>query len=326
MTLPYNLRLVCLCLQSLFLVNLAVMIVCAGFGGRVTRAASTMRPANAARLFLTLRLLPFAAALLVVFGLCIPSYLRYEQNTGTEATGWFCLLAAALGLGLCVTTLYRSIRAILQLRSMSELVKHLPAQLSALASTPLCITDPTTSGAPLLSLVGILKPRLIVSPRLLQALSPEQFDTALAHEDAHLLSRDNLKRLVLAVTPGALPFAPGPRYLESHWQHYAELSADEAASRGLPHRSIALAEALIHVARLANIEREMPFASSLAAGNLELALRIDRLMSMGTVPAPLINRRRAWNRVPFGFAFAALLALLPVLLHPLYRLLETLLH
>jgi Zn-dependent protease with chaperone function len=326
MTLPYSLRLVCLCLQSLFLVNVAMTIACIGIAGSATRAASTMRPANAARLFLTLRLLPFATALLIVVGLCIPSYLRYEQNTGTEATGWFCLLAAVFGLGLCITTVSRCIHAILKLRSMSEAAKQLPTQLSALASTPLCIADPNTTGAPLLSLVGILKPRLIVSPRLLQTLSPEQFDAALAHEDAHLLSRDNLKRLLLAVAPGVLPFAPGSRSIERQWQRYAELTADETASRGLPDRSIALAEALIHVARLANIEREMPFASSLAASHLELALRIDRLMTMGTIPAPLINRRRAWNRVPFGFAFAALLALLPALFHPLYRLLETLLH
>jgi len=325
MTLPYLLRLVCLCLQSLFLVNLTMVIVCTVVSGIFVRVASRMRPANAARLFLSLRLLPFATALLVVAGLCIPSYLRYEQNTGTEATGFFCLITAALGLGLCITVLGRTTRALLQLRAISQQAKHLVTHPSALASTRLCIADPKVAGAPLLSLVGILKPLLIVSPRLLQTLSAEQFEAALAHEDAHLLSRDNLKRFLLATTPGIVPLVPGSRSIERQWQHYAELAADETASRGLPRRSIALAEALLHVARLANIEHTMPLASSLAASNVELAFRIDRLMNTETIAQPS-TPNNAWNRIPLGLAFAAALALLPALFHPLYRLLESLLH
>jgi hypothetical protein len=326
MTLPYILRLACLCLQSLFLVNLTAALLCAALTTRLTRRASTMRPANAARLFLTLRLLPFATALLIVAGLCIPSYLRYEQNTGSESTSRLCLLAAALGLGLCLTTLYRSIRALLQLRSIHQQTKQLRTQPSALTPTPLCLADPTTAGAPLLSLVGILTPRLIVSPRLLQTLSPDQFDAALAHEQAHLLSRDNLKRLLLAITPGPLPFAPAPRSIERQWAHYAELAADESAARGLPQRGIALAEALLHVARLANFERSIPLASSLAAANAELSLRIGRLIASSAEPPKNIARRTLLSHLPLALALAASLAVLPTLLRPLYTLLESLLH
>jgi Zn-dependent protease with chaperone function len=331
MTLPYILRLACLCLQSLFLVNLTAALLCAALSIRLTQRASTMSPANAARLFLTLRLLPFATAVLVVAGLCIPSYLRYEQNTGSESTGRLCLLAAALGLGLCLTTLYRSIHALLQLRSLSQQTKQLPTQPSALAPTPLCIADPNSAGAPLLSLVGILTPRLIISPRLLQTLSADQFDAALAHEQAHLLSRDNLKRLLIAITPGPLPFAPAPQSIERHWAHYAELAADESAARGLPHRGIALAEALLHVARLqaarlANFERSIPLSSSLAAANSELALRIDRLIASSAEPPHTTARRTLWTHLPLALALTTSLALLPPLLRPLYSLLESLLH
>jgi hypothetical protein len=324
MTLPYILRLACLCLQSLFLVNLTAALLCAALASRLTRRAATMRPANAARLFLTLRLLPFATALLIVAGLCIPSYLRYEQNTGSESTSRLCLLAATLGLGLGLTTLTRSVRALLQLRSIHQQTKQLTTHNST--PTPLCIADPNTAGAPLLSLVGILTPRLIVSPRLLQTLSPDQFDAALAHEQAHLLSRDNLKRLLIAITPGPLPFAPTPRSIERQWAHYAELAADESASRGLPQRGIALAEALLQVARLANFERAMPLASSLAAANAELALRIDRLIASSAEPPRTTARRTLWSHLPLALALAASLAVLPTLLRPLYTLLESLLH
>lgn len=324
MTLPYILRLACLCLQSLFLVNLAAALLCAALTTRLIRRAANLRPANAARLFLTLRLLPFTTALLIVAGLCIPSYLRYEQNTGSESTGRLCLLAAALGFGLCLTTLARAIRALLQLRSIHQQTKQLTNHPST--PTPLCIADPNTPGAPLLSLVGILTPRLIVSPRLLQTLSPDQFDAALAHEQAHLLSRDNLKRLLLAITPGPLPFAPAPRSIERQWAHYAELAADESASRGMPQRGIALAEALLHVARLANVERSMPLASSLAAANAELSLRIGRLIASSAEPPKNIARRSFLSHLPLALALAASLAVLPTLLRPLYTLLESLLH
>jgi beta-lactamase regulating signal transducer with metallopeptidase domain len=328
MTFSYGIRLVCLCLEIVFLVNLAASIVILGLSRQAARAAMAMRPHRAARLFFTLRLLPFVSSLCVIASLCIPSYLRYEQNVASERIGLFCLVTAVLGLALCLTSVYKGIRALVQLYFIEQRCRLLPPVQSPIAAeTRMCLAEEDGSDTPLLALVGILRPRLIVSRRLLETLSAEQFEVALFHERAHKLSWDNLKRLFLAVAPGIFPFMGGFGVIEQQWERHAELAADEYATCGRIDRSVALAGALIQVARLGNVERRIPLASSFSAHNLELALRVDRLMAIDSA-IPL--RRRAnmssWNSFLVFVAFTTFLILLPAVLYPIHQLLEALLH
>jgi beta-lactamase regulating signal transducer with metallopeptidase domain len=328
MTFSYGIRLACLCLEIIFLVNLAASIVVLGLSRRAAQVAMAMRPHRAARLFFTLRLLPFVSSLCVIASLCIPSYLRYEQDVDSERIGLFCLVTAALGLILCLSSVYKGIRALAQLYSIEQRCRLLPPVPSPIvAETRMCLAAEDGSNMPLLALVGILRPRLIVSRRLLETLSAEQLEAALFHERAHKLSWDNLKRLFLVVAPGILPFMGGFSLIEQQWERYAELAADAYATCGRIDRSIALAEALIQVARLGNIERRIPLASSLSAHNLELALRVDRLMAIDSA-TPLRRRGNmfSWNSFLVFVAFATFLVLLPEVLYPLHRLLESLLH
>jgi len=330
MSLPYSVRLICLCLEMLFLVNLAASVVVLGVSGTVAKASGRMRPQHAARWFLGLRLLPFSLSLLVIATLCVPSYLRYEQNTGSEDMGQFCIGAALLGLGLVVTSAVRGALALAQVYRISRIsrISHATEHVRTrrLADADICVTEEGT-GAPLMALVGVFRPRLLVSRRLLQALTAPQLEAALRHERAHRLSRDNLKRLLMAVTPGMLPFKGGLSGVEAHWERFAELAADDYAAGGRADRSIALAETLIKVARLGNFERPMPLASSLSATDRQLALRVDRLMSVRSA-APLSNSsgRLAWRYLLLLSGMMGLLALLPKIFYPLYQMLESLLH
>jgi Zn-dependent protease with chaperone function len=284
-----------------------------------------MRPQNAARWFFALRFAPFTLALLVIATLCIPSYLRYEDNAGSEGLGLFCLATAFMGLGLLLTSVVRAAYALAQLRRASHDTRG--KQTSSIADSEICVAEEDQPGDPLLALVGILRPRLIVSRRLLQALTKQQLEAALLHERAHLLSRDNLKRLLMAVTPGVLPLFGGMASVEGHWQRFAELAADDYAAGGRADRSIALAETLIKVARLANFERPMPLASSLSASNRHLALRVDRLMAVPAArPAMQPHSPRVWRYLFVLFAITGSLAILPKVFYPLYHLLESLLH
>lgn len=327
MNFSYATRLTCLCLEVIFLVNLAASVVVLALSRHAARAALGMRPRQAARLFLTLRLVPFLSSLCVVISICIPSYIRYERNIGSEQIGWFCLLTSALGLALCLSSVSRYIRALVQLHFLHKECCLLHPVTSTAEENRLYVTGDDEPGSPFLALVGILRPRLIVSPCLLRNLSTEQFAVALSHERAHERSQDNLKRLLLAVTPGILPFMRGSDALERHWERYAELAADDDATFGEPDRSLALAEALLQVARLGKIARSMPLASSLAAHDLELARRIDRLMSADSLSKPQrLRDRPSWSSYLLLAGCAALLVLLSEVLYPLYRLLEALLH
>jgi len=278
-------------------------------------------------MFLALRMLPFVLSLGAVFALCIPSYLRYEENSGVEKIGLFCLALGALGLALCVTTAYRSARACVQLFCIERRCRQLlRAQSSNLPETSLRLVAEEEPGMPLLALVGIMHPTQIVSQRLLDTLSAEQIDAALAHEEAHQMSRDNLKRLLFEVIPGIFPFVNGFAGIGQHWERYAELAADDYAASGHAGRSVALAEALIQVARLGVRECSFRFASSLSVRNLDLAIRVDRLLA----DQPAARQDDSNSTIPWKFcaAVAALLVamLLPKLLISLYPLLESLLH
>src|SRR5437762_1049263 len=57
---------------------------------------------------------------------------------------------------------------------------------------------------PLMALVGILRPRLLVTRGLMHALSDEELAACVAHELGHSQAWDNLKRLAMRASPDLL--------------------------------------------------------------------------------------------------------------------------
>ena len=63
---------------------------------------------------------------------------------------------------------------------------------------------------PVVSVVGILRPRLFIAEQVLEHLSSAELRAVLAHEAAHVSAADNLKRLVVRLCP-ALPWNAAAR-------------------------------------------------------------------------------------------------------------------
>src|SRR5207248_815435 len=104
---------------------------------------------------------------------------------------------------------------------------------------------------PLMALVGIVRPRLIVTRGLIETLTPEEVAAGAAHELAHHRAWDNLKRLVMRGAPDVLHWMPAARRLEREWAAAAEHNADAAAPIVASRAArLALASALVKVARL----------------------------------------------------------------------------
>jgi Peptidase family M48 len=80
--------------------------------------------------------------------------------------------------------------------------------------------------------------------------SAEEFRAVLAHEAAHLAARDNLKLLLLVGAPDVLAWTPLGAGLVERWRAAAEHEADQRATGTDRARRLALASALIKVARL----------------------------------------------------------------------------
>lgn len=318
----YLLRLLCLCLASFFLLHLGLGVLVRLMAPSVTRAALRLEPRVAANLLFALRLLPAAAALVVVACLCAPSYLWLEPAASEEEVGAACLVAAFLGLAVLGEGVLRGYRAYRRSRRHIERWERnaYRARVPGI-QTPVWIVK---QDAALVALTGIRQPRVLVSEPVAAALSTEQFDAVLRHEEAHRTSGDNCKRLLMAATPGLLPFAGGLGAVEHAWAAAAEFAADDRVAHGSRRRALALASALVQVARL-NSAAAPPLAASLLADGAELFARVERLLHPPTrvAPAPQSPILKAAASVTLAAGMAGVL-LQPAMFHSVHELLENL--
>jgi hypothetical protein len=323
---PYAVRLFCLCLASFFVVNLSAGLIVSAASRGAMRVAGTMRARVAARFLFGIRILPFALGIGAVLGLCVPSYLWFEPQATPERVGVGCLALVVLGAMSWFVAMGHVSRALVVASRCRRIWKetghedHLPRESSRAVVVE--------KDAPLLALAGILRPRLIVSRGVLCALSADQLDVAVHHENAHRVSRDNLKRLFLLMVPDSIPFVRGNGALEEAWAKFAEWAADDEAVQGDSNRAVSLASALLRVARMGAGPRLSFLHTSLVGGDRDLAARVERLLEFETVNGRPASQTRSL-RLGAGFAMAALVATLlagPAILSSVHGLLELFLH
>ena len=269
MTLPYAGRLLCLCLASFFLINLAAGLLVRIFARLAIRMAERMRSRTGARILFGMRLAPAMLAICAVGVLCVPSYLAMEPESLAESVGWTCLTAACLSLAAAGGAVVRGIRAAVRSR------RYLAA-----------------NGSCRFALAGLFRPRLIVSQEVMRVLSPAELAMALRHERAHWKSRDNLKRLFILLAPDGLLFASGLESLERAWARLAEWAADDDAVAGDDGNSLTLASALVRVARLGTAQAPPELLTALTSCAQDLAARVDRLLLPKTTRQP--GRSAVW--------------------------------
>ncbi|MGB6876448.1 MAG: M56 family metallopeptidase [Candidatus Acidiferrales bacterium] len=301
MILSYTLRLRCLCFACFFLIHAALGLAVWTATPGAIRIGESMRPRSGARFLLALRLLPVTLAAFVVAGLCIPSYLWLETNEATERVGLACCVMALLGSFICASSLARSAQALLLSVRQARLYKREGWSDPKGDSLPVTIMD---SNTPVLALAGLIRPRVIVSRGVLQTLSREELKAALEHEQAHRKSRDNLKRLVLFLAPEILPFSRGFTRLNRCWARLIEWAADDEATVGDSRRSLSLAAALVHMARMGAAPTVSPLASSFTGNDQDLSIRVDRLLGLAPIHENLPRRARA------GLGIAAALVMM----------------
>jgi Zn-dependent protease with chaperone function len=324
---PYLFRLLSLSLASFFLLNAALSLLVRVFSQSALRFADRRTPSAAARLLLTLRLLPFVLATLFVLVLCVPSYLWLEPAVAAERIGVACVVLAFLGAATWCLSLTRAAQAVV------ASIRH--NQLAAAAGkTTQLLGNPSEvvvveQEAPLLAMSGLLRPRLLISRNLLNSLSPEALAAALSHEHAHRTSRDNGKRFLILLAPDIFPFIRPLKVLERNWSKFTEWAADDQAAAGDPFRALSLAAALVRVARMGSAPRLPYLATSLLACDRDLAARVDRLLH----PSPLPRSHTSPARFPlrtasllFASSLALLLLLAPPTLAVVHQLLELFLH
>jgi Zn-dependent protease with chaperone function len=291
-------------LSSFALAELALSVLLA----LAWRAGVRRLPATSLDL-IALRLLPAAGALLIALGMVLPAFLTFEPHREQETAGPWLFALAAVAAGLLTAGVWRGWAACLAARSL----------LARCRTGPQAVVDGTVVHLvhvpePLVAVVGAWRPRVLATESVRAACSDEEFRAILAHEAAHLAARDNLKLLLLTAAPDPLALTPLAESLTERWRAAAEREADQRATAADTRRRLALASALVKVARLLN-ERAAPHpALGMHVAADDVAGRVRALLRP---PPPAL---RAWIVAVLG----GCALLLPLLAVPGYALLHEL--
>ena len=281
--------------------NLALSCLVAA-AGRAWSARGAHRPA--ARRWLALRLLPATLSAAFVVGVFVPSYWRFEPRDFTEGFDVTLTALAALGAALVAAGALRGGAAWWRVARR--------ARLWMAAAEPLAIAGldlpafRVDAARPMMALVGILRPRLLITGGLIEVLTPDELAAAIAHELGHRDAWDNLKRLAMSAAPDLLGWTTSARVIEREWASAAEQRADHAASTSPPVR-IALASALLKVARLTPAAAVVAEPLSTLVGGGAIVARIEELIDPPTAalrPRPPLTARLAAVAVGAAFLYA----------------------
>lgn len=285
----------------------AFTLVTSIVSGTVALAHAWLRPRieclparRRASAYLWLRLAPSAAGLLFAALFFLPAFVLFEPRESGER----------ITLALAAVTLLASL-PLLRCSREAIAVWHSNRARAAVWLTgaqPLPLHDDVGLPAfvvrapfPVVAVVGVLRPFLVVSRTVLDTCTEDELAAILAHEATHVSHRDNLKRMLMLITPDALTGTARARDLELGWQQASEEIADDGAGSG---RSLDLAAALVKVARLAQGHPAPPATMAAFCRGGDIARRVDRL----TAP----RRRRSGggpDRWVAGLVLTSLIAL-----------------
>ena len=279
----YVLRGIVLALAWFLVVNAAAGVVAAGVARRSIARNTAASPA----FWLGLRLLPAAAATLFLAALFVPSYWRYEPREFAEG---FDVTLTSLAAGALIVVAAAGARGIVAWRRAARRAEAWmraarPVALGHSRVVAFAIDDE----APMMALVGVLRPRLLVTRGLLAALTCEEIDASVAHEIGHWRAWDNLKRLAMRAAPDLLAVTSTSHAIERRWAAAAEQAADRRAAGNDNPTRCALASALVKVARLMPVTTPLnePISTLLDGG--EITSRVERLLDDGTLAASARN-------------------------------------
>jgi Zn-dependent protease with chaperone function len=288
----------------------------------IERSTSNGHGASASGFWFAARVAPAAVALLFVAGVFVPSYWRYEPRESVEGFDITLTVLALAAAGLFAVAFVRGasawIGAVRRTRRWMS-----TAQPLALAGTQIPAFE-IDAAAPIIALVGVLRPKLLVTRGLVAALTDEELAASVAHEIGHSRAKDNLKRLVMRATPDLLAFTSCARAIERRWASAAEHRADRIAAAGHPEARCALASALVKVARLMPTITPIAQPISTLVDGGEIASRVERLL----VDSAPVTRRgtpvAAWTTALLvaaacGVSYAPLLRLVHITTEILVR-------
>jgi Zn-dependent protease with chaperone function len=285
--------------------NAAMTAAVALLAARLAQRERSGSPA----LWLALRLAPGILPIVFVAAVFLPSYWQFEPREGVEGFDLTLTTLAALAAAVMGSAVVRGVIAWrgAARRTADWMRVSRPLVLDG-TSMPAFAVD---ADAPLMALVGVLRPRLLITRPVLDALTDEELHASVAHELSHWRAWDNLKRLAMRATPDIWFATSAARSLERRWAAASEHAADRGAGDGERERC-ALASALVKVARMTPPATRVTEPISALVDGGDITARVERLLDD--------NRSDPERRSPRRLALAITASALVLGYAPLLRL------
>jgi Zn-dependent protease with chaperone function len=278
-----------LALAWFFIVNCLASVGALAIGG-VARSRGAARVEWGPATLLALRLMPAAASIFFVAALFVPAFVRLEPEGMRETIGRTGLILAAAAVAVVLIAIGRGVADARRTRRVVALwaAGATPVRLKGVR-LPAYVVD---TAFPVMSLVGIVRPRLFIARQVVETLTARELKSAVAHELAHLRAYDNVKRLLLSLSPDLVGWSAAGRALDASWRAAAEFAADERAVAGDRRRAVTLASTLVKVARLVANHPRVDYACAMFHDGGPIAQRVERLVQPESFRAPARSRRR----------------------------------
>jgi len=258
------------------------------------RGSERYAPGLRAALLFRLRVLPGAGAMVLGFAIALPTFVAFEPFDTDEPLPRAMIALAVFGAALLARGAWRAYAAWrATARIAAEWTRIGRSVTDHDSRVPIYAIDVPY---PLVAVVGIVRPALFVAERVLAECSAGEIRAMIAHETAHIRTRDNARRFVLHACPDLVGDGS---VLTRAWKDAAEEAADADVTRAGA-RALDLAQALIRVARLAPPCAPALASAFYAGGSIDA--RVRRLVdppAETVVPAVL----RGWA---LGIAAAVL--------------------
>jgi hypothetical protein len=275
-----------LCLVLLGVYGLTALVLSAAVA--LAWNAGLKRTAAGSSDLVLLRLLPAGGGLLIVLTVVLPAFLAQEPHEPHETAGPLLVVLAALsGVALGIG-LWRGWRASTSARSLLESCGAPRRRVMADGREVNVVDVPE----PLVAVIGGWRPRIVAAECVISACTAEEFQQVIAHEAAHLSARDNLKQLLLIASPDVLGWTRVGADLTERWRAAAELEADARAAGSDPRKRVALAAALIKVARALGAARRARPVLGMPVASDDVEARVRRLLAPPDSVAPGVARTR----------------------------------
>ena len=279
MELSYSIRLACLAIVAVGLPLIALEMAISLSARPILSFLQPLPARIRERLICLVQIAPLLAGLLFAGLFCIPQYIRNEPQAGAERVGWVSPLLAAIILVWFGISFSRGLRAILHTARFAAACRRVAEPGAAIRNGIPVLTVP--EAAPAIALVGLARPFILLSGKALASaqLTEAELRTVLDHESSHARHRDNWKLLTLCALPKCPFRLPGGVSWLDHWRNAADLAADRDAAGSDRGRALALAQALVTMARHAPASASPLLACWLSHADCFLQVRVESLLA-----------------------------------------------